>query len=77
LHQRGIHNVFHSSLLHIHIPNDDHLFPGHLNEQIPELGGTTCEWTIDKILSHQGSHVDAKFEVLWMPGNKMWLPYDE
>ena len=28
LKQRGVHNVFHSSLLRIHIPNDDRLFPG-------------------------------------------------
>ena len=28
LKQRGVHPVFHSSLLRIHVPNDDHLFPG-------------------------------------------------
>jgi len=75
--QRGIHNIFHSSLLCIHVPNNDQLFPGCLDEQIPELGGTTREWTIDKILSHQGSHSDAKFEVLWTSGDKTWLPYSE
>ena len=77
LRQRGIHDVFHSSLLRIHIPNDDQLFPGRLDEQIPELGGTAREWTVDKILSHQGSHSDAKFEVLWTSGDKTWLPYGE
>jgi len=77
LRQRGIHDVFHSSLLCIHIPNDNRLFPGRSDEQIPELGGTTREWTVDKILSHQGSHSDAKFEVLWMSGDKTWLPYGE
>jgi len=40
LKQRGIHDVFHSSLLRIHVPNDDRLFPRRLDEQIPELGGT-------------------------------------
>jgi len=69
--------VFHSSLLCIHVPNDDCLFPGCLDEQIPELGGTVCEWIVDKILSHQGSHSDAKFEILWTSGDKMWLPYGE
>ena len=69
--------MFHSSLLRIHVPNNDHLFPGCLDEQIPELGGTARKWTIDKILSHQGSHSDTKFEVLWMSGNKTWLPYGE
>ena len=75
--QRGIHDVFHSSLLCIHVPNDDYLFPGRLDEQIPELGGTTREWTVDKILSHQGSHSDAKFKVLWTSGDKTWLPFGE
>jgi len=28
LKQRGIHDVFHASLLRIHVPNDDRLFPG-------------------------------------------------
>ena len=28
LKKRGVHDVFHSSLLRIHIPNDDRLFPG-------------------------------------------------
>jgi hypothetical protein len=28
LKQRGVHPVFHSSYLRIHIPNDDRLFPG-------------------------------------------------
>jgi len=47
--------IFHSSLLRISIPNNDRLFPGRLN---------------DKVLSHQGSHADAKFEVLWTSGDK-------
>lgn len=56
--------MFHSSLLRIHVLNDDRLFPGRLDEQIPELCGTAREWTVDKILSHQGSHTDVKCEVL-------------
>ncbi|KIM69656.1 hypothetical protein SCLCIDRAFT_55657, partial [Scleroderma citrinum Foug A] len=63
LRQRGIQEVFHSSLLRIHIPNDDGPFS-------TSKSGTTCKWTVDKILSHQGSHADAKFEVLWMSGDK-------
>jgi len=77
LRQRGIHDVFHSSLLRIHVPNDDRLFPGRLDEQIPELGGTAREWTVDKILSHRGSHSDASFEVRWTSGDTTWLPYGE
>jgi len=77
LRQRGIHDVFHLSLLCIHIPNDDCLFPGWSDEQIPELGRTARKWMVDKILSHQGSHSDTKFEVLWTSGDKTWLPYGE
>jgi len=75
--QQGLHNMFHSSLLCIHVPNNNHLFPGCLDEQILELGRTAHEWIINKILLHQGSHSDAKFEVLWTSGDKMWLPYGE
>ena len=28
LKKRGVHDVFHASLLRIHLPNDDWLFPG-------------------------------------------------
>jgi hypothetical protein len=38
LKQRGLHDVFHASLLRIHIPNDDRRFPGRLDSQ---LGITT------------------------------------
>jgi hypothetical protein len=29
--QRGVHDMFHSSLLRIHVPNDDRQFPGRLD----------------------------------------------
>jgi len=77
LKQRGIHNVFHSSLLRIHIPNDDRLFPGRRDNQLEDLGGTNCEWAVDRILQHRGSHLDAEFEIQWTAGNKSWLPYRE
>ena len=32
----GVHNIFHSSLLRIHVPNDDRLFPGRTDAQITE-----------------------------------------
>lgn len=35
--QRGIHDVFHSSLLRIHVPNDDRLFPGRMETQIADF----------------------------------------
>ena len=77
LKQRGIHNVFHSSLLRIHIPNDDRLFPGQRDNQIKDLGGTNHKWAVDKVLRHRGSHSDTEFEIQWTAGNKSWMPYDE
>jgi hypothetical protein len=32
--QRGVHDVFHASLLRVHIPNDDRRFPGRLDCQL-------------------------------------------
>jgi len=75
LKQRGVHNVFHASLLRIHIPNDDHLFPGHRNEQIPELGGSNGEWMINRILTHRGSNTDLEFKVEWSSGDQTWVPH--
>lgn len=77
LKQRGVHDVFHSSLLRVHIPNDDRKFPGRRDDQIPELGGESREWAVERIIRHVGSHADAQFEVQWTAGDKTWLPYDE
>lgn len=77
LKQRGVHPVFHSSLLRIHIPNDDRLFPGRVETQVAEFDETASEWAIDKILSHSGARSDAKFEISWKSGDTTWLPYDQ
>ena len=68
------HDVFHSSLLRIHVPNDDHLFPGRMDTQLTGDDGDD-EWAVDRILSHHGSQTDASFEILWKSGNVTWLPY--
>lgn len=31
LKQHGVHNVFHASLLHVHVPNDDRISLGDLS----------------------------------------------
>ena len=49
LKRRGIHNVFHSSLLKIHVPNDDWLFPGRMDTQIGDSPDTDDEWAVDLI----------------------------
>jgi hypothetical protein len=63
LKQRGVHNVFHMSLLWIHIPNDDRLFPGQLDTQLGNADGTEGEWAVDRIIKHAGSKSDAMFEI--------------
>ena len=74
LKRRGIHDVFHSSLLRIHIPNDDRLFPGRMDTQLSD-DFNDDEWAVDRILSHHGSRTDATFEILWKSGDVTWLPY--
>lgn len=75
LKRRGIHNIFHSSLLRIHEPNDDRLFPGRLDSQIAELEDREGEWAIDRIVAHAGSGENAIFETLWKSGDRTWVPY--
>lgn len=77
LKKRGIHPVFHASLLRIHIPNDDRRFPGRQLSQIPGFGGRQEEWAVDRILSHTGQGEDALFEVLWVSGDVTWLTMGE
>ncbi|KAG2738292.1 hypothetical protein P692DRAFT_201662798, partial [Suillus brevipes Sb2] len=77
LKQRGIHNVFHSSYLRLHVPNDDRRFPGRLDNQVAEFDVQEREWAVDRILSHKGSRSDALFEVRWKAGDITWLPFDK
>lgn len=77
LKSRGIHNVFHSSLLRIHVPNDDRLFPGRTETQVlVENSEVDREWTAEKVLGHKGSGTGSVFEILWKAGDRSWLPYD-
>jgi hypothetical protein len=76
--QRGIHDVFHVSLLRIHVPNDDRRFPGRLDCQLGIAGDSkTNEWAVDRIFSHHGRCSKALFEVLWKSGDKSWMPYNQ
>lgn len=75
LKQRGVHDSFHASLLRIHVPNDDRLFPGQLDTQLGNADGTEGEWAVDHIMEHAGSKMDAIFEIQWKMGDVTWLPY--
>ncbi|PSS18923.1 hypothetical protein PHLCEN_2v3139 [Hermanssonia centrifuga] len=76
LKRRGIHDVFHASLLRVHEPNDDRLFPGRLASQVAELEDQDNEWMIDKFNAHRGSGSSAIFEAVWRSGDRTWVPYD-
>ena len=71
----GVHDVFHSSLLQIHIPNDDQLFPGRMVTQIVGEDAKDNEWAVDHIKSHSGTKTDTVFEIQWKSGDMTWLPY--
>ncbi|KAF9492590.1 hypothetical protein BDN71DRAFT_1358823, partial [Pleurotus eryngii] len=74
LKQRGVHNVFHASLLRVHSPNDDRLFPGRLDTQVFEIDNSDPEWAVDEIISHLGRGAQTLFELKWKSGDKTWLP---
>ena len=78
LKSRGVHNVFHASLLRAHVPNDDRLFPGRIDSQIWDFNddAETEEWTVERITSHSGNKSSLMFEVEWKAGDRTWLPYD-
>jgi len=74
--QWGIHNVFHASLMYIHMANDDRLFSSFLDSQIvPVDQDSEPEWAADKITHHIGSGKSAMFQVLWKSGDESWVPY--
>ncbi|KAI0362870.1 hypothetical protein BV20DRAFT_912541, partial [Pilatotrama ljubarskyi] len=76
LRRRGVHDVFHASLLRVHEPNDDRLFPGRLDTQVIDLEDGENEWAIEKILSHRGTGRSATFEALWRSGDRTWVPFE-
>jgi len=75
LKKRGVHDVFHSSLLRIHVPNDDQLFPGRMDTQIGDGPDMEDEWAVNLIQSHAKSGEDSIFKIKWKSGDVTWLPY--
>ncbi len=74
---RGIHDVFHVSLLRVHIPNDDQLFPGRAENQMGLTDEMSGEWAVEQIIGHSGSKMDSLFKVKWKSGDMTWLPYEK
>ncbi|KAG8780790.1 hypothetical protein FRC12_022601 [Ceratobasidium sp. 428] len=46
---RGIHPVFHASLLRVHSPLDDQRFPGREYGQVPTIGDSPQERAVNRI----------------------------
>jgi hypothetical protein len=74
LKRRGVHDVFHSSLLRIHMPNDDRLFPGRMDTQLRDNPDSEDEWAVERIQSHAESGENSIFEMLWKSGDVTWMP---
>lgn len=77
LKTKGIHPVFYASLLRVHVPNDDRLFPGREASQVTGLGDESNEWAVDSIEAHYGKGTDSLFKVVWKAGDHTWLPYEK
>ena len=60
----NIHPVFHASLLRIHVPNNDRLFPRREVGQVTGLSDENQEWTVDSIETHAGKGRTTLFKVL-------------
>ena len=75
LKRRGVHDVFHASLLQEHITNDDCLFPGQLDTRLGNTPEAEGEWAVNHILLHAQSGTNSVFEILWKSGDTTWLPY--
>ena len=69
LKKRGVHDIFHSSLLIIHLPNDDQLFPWRQEKQLGHSSKIEEEWAIEEILTHHWANGDTIFKVKWKAGD--------
>ena len=77
LKKRGIHDVFHASLLRIHHPSDDRLFPDRSLSRMLADDEERWEWEVERVLAHVGSKDNAIFQVRWKTGEASWLPYHQ
>ena len=77
LRQQGIQPVFRVSLLRIHMPNNEQLFPGRLETQVIDFGKNDTKWQVDHLLSHVRSSSTTNFEVRWTSEDVTWIPYEQ
>jgi hypothetical protein len=77
LRRKGVYDVFHASLLKIHVPNNDQLFLGWSDNQVFDSLRSVNEWAVDKILDHSGQGASTQFKILWKTGDRLWLPFSQ
>ncbi|KIY53024.1 hypothetical protein FISHEDRAFT_13226, partial [Fistulina hepatica ATCC 64428] len=70
LRRRGIHNVFHASLLRTYIPNDDQRFPNRAIERTLDFIPDGDEIAIDGIIGHAKKGDNALVRVRWKSGDE-------
>lgn len=76
LKKRTVHPIFHALLLHVHIPNDDRLFPGRHHSQVGFTLKPDGEWKVRSVINHKGCGKDAEFEIGWATGDRTWMSYE-
>ena len=74
---RQVHPTFHASLLRVHVPNDDAIFPHCDTKAYYDFGeANEPEWFVDKILAHRWVDTTClEFQVHWTLGNVTWEPF--
>ena len=77
LRRRGVHDIFHASLLRTHQPNDDRLFPDWSLSRILADDEEQWEWEVENVLAHVGSKENAIFQIGWKTGEILWLLYHQ
>ncbi|KAJ8582634.1 hypothetical protein M405DRAFT_920201, partial [Rhizopogon salebrosus TDB-379] len=54
----------------------DRRFPGRQLNQVADLGSLE-EWSVSRVVSHNGQGTDSLFEIEYTTGDRVWLPYHE
>jgi len=71
--RRQVHPKFHVSLLRLHEPNDDTLFPNRASVDVYDFSAPDdAEWIVDELDSHRWSGKNLEFQVCWNTGETTW-----
>jgi len=75
--KRQVHLKFHVSLLRLHEPNNDALFPNRASVDAYDFGTPdNAKWIVDELDSHQWNGKDLEFQVRWNAGETTWEPLE-